>query len=262
MSDKQPHFMINEHLTEKSVLRVTGLDRFKARTLLRFDSKLKRDFLLDVGSGSGKFLLHNSNRYQRAVGIEVSPESLAFSRQMLKLEIIEDIRDVREVISVVTAWHSLEHIPQEKLELLLETLSKKVEVGGIIIVSVPNAQSLQYRWFKRGYAYYDVPNHLHQFTPTSLESLMRRFDFQLVDSISSGPYNSFGYIQGLLNIVTNTHNYLYRRLKRRNIDRSVTLDCLNALLLIVCLPLGLLLSLVDLINIENQGSLTKCFEKK
>jgi 2-polyprenyl-3-methyl-5-hydroxy-6-metoxy-1,4-benzoquinol methylase len=262
VSTKEQGFIINDNLSEKEVRRMTGVDRFKARTLSYFDSSLERKQLLDIGSASGKFLLHNACRYKRATGIEITPESLTFSRQVLGLNIIEDIQKVSEEISAATAWHSLEHIPEQHLQALLDSLSNKMTPGGRFVVSVPNGSSWQYRCFGKAYAYYDVPNHLHQFTPDSLDKLMQRFGFKHVATVNSWPYNTFGYTQSLLNVITHTHNYLYFRLKRRIRKPSITLDIVNGLLLIVCVPAGWLLGLADTVNLKNQGVITACFEKK
>lgn len=262
VSTKEQGFIINDNLSEKEVRRMTGLDRFKARTLLYFDSGLERKQLLDIGSASGKFLLHNAYRYKRATGIEITPESLHFSRQVLGLDVIEDIQNVSEEISAATAWHSLEHIPEQHLLTLLENLSTKMTSGGRFVVSVPNGASWQYRWFGKAYAYYDVPNHLHQFTPESLRRLMQRFGLQHVATVNSWAYNTFGYTQSLLNILTNTHNYLYYRLKRRSRKPSIMLDIVNGLLLVICVPAGRLLGLADALNLKHQGVITACFEKK
>jgi len=254
-------FIVNDALSEQAARRTTGLDRFKARTLSFFDSGIARRQLLDIGSASGKFLYHNAGRYSRATGIEIAPESLKFSRQVLGLEVVEDIRDVPEGISIATAWHSLEHFPEQGLLALLDGLSRKMAAGGRLIVSVPNAASWQYRWFGRAYAYYDVPTHLHQFTPDSLARLMRRFGFHQVATVRSWPYNVFGYTQGLLNVLTHTHNYLYYRLKRRSRKPSLLLDAVNGLLMIVAVPAGWLFGLFDASDQKRQGVITTCFQK-
>ena len=254
-------FIVNDNLSEKEARRMTSLDRFKAYTLAFFDSEIDRKQLLDIGSASGKFLYHNAGRYSRATGIEITPESLNFSRQVLGLDIVEDIHNVPGEISAATAWHSLEHIPERRLLALLDGLSGKMAAGGRLIVSVPNAASRQYRWFGEAYAYYDVPIHLHQFTPDSLGRLMLRFGFHHVATVSSWPYNAFGYAQSLLNILTHTHNYLYYRFKRRSCKPSLLLDTVNGLLLILVVPVGCLFGLFDTFTLQRQGVITTCFEK-
>lgn len=131
MSTKEQGLIINDNLCEKEIRRMTGLDRFKAKVLSFFDSGIARKQLLDIGSASGKFLYQNAGRYSRATGIEITPESLKFSRQVLGLDIIEDIQNAPEEISAATAWHSLEHIPEQHLLSLLDGLSRKMAIGGV-----------------------------------------------------------------------------------------------------------------------------------
>jgi SAM-dependent methyltransferase len=253
-------FIVNDYLTKKEVDRVTGLDRFKAAVLARFDRSLDRRSLLDVGSGSGKFLFHNAGRYSRAAGIEITEESVKFSRDVLGLTVLDDVAKVDGGITMATAWHSLEHIPETALLDVLEKLSARMAKGGRLIVSVPNGASRQYAWFGDAYAFFDVPNHLHQFTPDSLARLLGRYGFRPLATVDSRPYNTFGYTQGLLNVLTRTHNYLYYRLKRRQGKPSILLDLANGLLLFVALPFGWLSGLVDAANRTSQGVITTCFE--
>lgn len=255
-------FMINDQLSEADVRRVTSLDRFKADVLARFDRDLDRASLLDIGSGSGKFLFHARRRYAKGTGIEITAEPLAFSRATLGLDVVEDIDGVAYGVSMATAWHSFEHIPEAPLLRLLDRLSARMARGGRLIVSVPNGASRQYAWFGDAYAFFDVPNHLHQFTPRSLTLLLGRFGFSPVATVASWPYNTFGYTQSLLNVLTRTHNYLYYRLKRRSRTPSLPLDLANGLLLIVAVPLGWLLGSVDATALESQGVITACFEHR
>jgi SAM-dependent methyltransferase len=255
-------YIVNDPLSETDVRRRNGLDRFKSKVLCRFDAGLDREQLLDIGSASGKFILHNGSRYGRAIGIEITPEALSFSRDVMRLAIVENIGQVASETTMATAWHSLEHIPEGQLLALLDELSRRLADNGRFLISVPNGASRQYRWFGSAYAFFDVPNHLHQFTQDSLERLLARFGFRLIGTVRSWPYNSFGYVQGLLNVITGTHNYLYYRLKRRSRKASLPLDLLHAVLLPVLAPLGWLLALLDAANMSSQGVITACFEKR
>ncbi len=254
-------FIVNDPLSLRDAQQVSDLDRFKAATLARFDGSRPKDQLLDIGSASGKFLYLNQQRYQRAVGLEITPAALQFSRDVLKLDIREDIASVPPDTSVATAWHSLEHIPERTLDHILMTLSETMKVGARLVVSVPNADSIQYRLFGQSYAYFDVPNHLHQFSVASLQQLLQKYGFVQVEAIRSRPYNTFGFIQGLLNVATGTHNYLYYRLKRRSQKPSIKLDLIHALLLPVVVPIGGLLGWLEGWSKNSQSVITACFEK-
>jgi SAM-dependent methyltransferase len=255
-------YIVNDPLSERDAKRWTGLDRFKRNILHRFDPHPPAGAQwVDVGSASGKYLYQNRDRYARAVGLEITPEALAFSRNVLGLNVLEHVAEIPMGTHIATAWHSLEHFPVEALENVLGTLARGMSAGAHFVVSVPNAASRQYRWFGSAFAYFDVPHHLHQFSPQSLDRLLSRFGFTRIATVSSWPYNAFGYTQGLLNIITRTHNYLYYRLKRRSLRPSLWLDLAHVALLPVLVPLGWGLAMVDALRSESQGVITACYEK-
>lgn len=255
-------YIVNDPLSMEDADSRTGLDRFKDRVLRRFDPAPPPDALwVDVGSASGKYLHQNRSLYGQSLGLEITPSAVQFSRNVLGLKIVEDMRDLPEAVHVVTAWHSLEHFPVPELERLLHVLDAACDESSRFIISVPNAASRQYRWFGDSYPFYDVPNHLHQFTPDSLDRLMRRFGFAKMEDAISWPYNTFGYVQGLLNLMTGEHNYLYYRLKRRSRKASVWQDTMNAILLPLVAPVGVLLGVLDAFNPKSQGVITACYKK-
>ena len=255
-------YMVNDPLDREDVIKVGMLDRFKKNVLHRFCEEINRFCLLDVGSSSGKFLLQNAGRFEKTIGIEVTPEAIKFSRNVLGLEVYESIHDVNANISVVTFWHSLEHIPADDMLEMLKGISCQMSPGGKVIVSVPNNKSIQYRLFRTAYAFFDVPHHIHQFSPYSLDCLFKRFGFSKVSRVPSWPYNVFGYIQSILNFLTGTHNYLYYRFKRRSIRPSPWKDMINTLFLPVAVPAGFTLALLDAAFPNQQGVLTLCYERR
>lgn len=255
-------YIVNDPLSERDAKSRSQLDRFKERVLHRFDPDPPKEAQwVDVGSASGKYLYQNRARYSRALGLEITPEALAFSRNVLGLEVIEDVAQIPANTHVATAWHSLEHFPVAALEYVLEKLATGMLPGARFIVSVPNSASRQYRWFGSAFAFFDVPHHLHQFSPQSLDRLLARFGFRRIATVPSWPYNTFGYTQGLLNVLTGTHNYLYYRLKRRSLTPSLWLDLTHAVLLPILLPLGWGLGVLDALIPESQGVITACYEK-
>lgn len=255
-------YIVNDYLNLEDVDRLTSLDKFKSKMLSRFAKRLPRGRLVDIGSASGKFLYHNRACWKEAIGLEVTPVSLIFSREKLGLKVVENVEEIEGSIDMVTAWHSLEHIPSAELLNILGRIIGQMPKGARMIVSVPNASSRQYAWFGKFYAYYDTPNHLHQFTVCSMRLLMERYGMREIESVVSWDYNTFGWTQGLLNVITRTHNYLYYRLKRRSRKASLMLDIVNGTLLLGCVPLGWLLGLTDMFSHNRQGVMTICFEKK
>ena len=258
---EQSGIVVNETLDKGAMNSTTGLDWFKNSVLESARQHGGTEALLDLGSGSGKFLYQNKTKFQRVVGIEVSKASADFAREQLDLDIHSDTAGIRPPLSVVTAWHSLEHIPAQQLDEILASLAERLKKNGVIIVSVPNASSWQFLLFGEKFAFHDVPNHLHQFTHLSLVSLMQRHGFEHAGSYFSTPYNLFGLVQGLTNIVTGSKNYLYYRLKRNHGPRDKGREILHMILAAILMPVSVVLLAFEAIRPNRQGVITFCFKK-
>lgn len=261
-SGRVQSFILNDPLDSIDVRKTDCLGQFRGAVLSRFCEGLERKCLADIGSASGKFLYQNKHKFETVFGIEITDAAVEFSRSVCGLQIFRDLGDYEGGVSVATCWHSLEHFPADALCRTLKVLNRRMESGGRVIVSVPNNKSWQYCAFGEAYAFFDVPSHLHQFSPESLKILFERFGFHQVASVVSWPYNVFGYMQSLLNVVTRSHNYLYYRFKRRSVQPEGSKDLLNGVLLLVAIPVGCLLGVVDGLWPNRQGVITVCFEKK
>jgi len=224
-------------------------------------------FLVDIGAASGRFLHHNRRIYERILGIEITPECAAFARDQLGIPIEPVLpRDIPPP-SVVTMWHTLEHMPADSIDAMLTILSDISDNDTSLLVAVPNARSLQYRIFGKRYAYYDVPNHLHQFTSQSLDILMNRYGFERERSFAFADYIIFGYVQSLLNLFNAVHNYQYFRMKRGfTFDLSdrelMRLDRFNVALVPVVLPIGFVLAAVDWCSRPRRAVVTESYRRK
>lgn len=257
--------MVNERLDRAGGIDVpNALDRYR-NSLARGVAGSRR-FLVDVGSASGRFLHQNRREFSRLLGVEVSPECVDFSRR-LGLTIETDLPALEEPPSVVTFWHSLEHIPGPAIRETLRKIAERAAEDTVVVVSVPNAESLQYRLLGERFAYYDAPNHLHQFTPRSLDRLFDGIGFERFRATGSPPYAAFGWLQGLLNLFNARHDYLYYRWKRgwdfglsspARTARDAWNLALAAWILIPCL----FLTLHDMVFPNRGGVLTACYRKR
>jgi hypothetical protein len=254
--------ILNETLDARPAMRASALERFQGAILARFISGLPRRQFVDIGSAGGRFLFQQRPHFERACGLEITPAAVEHSRNVLGVTVHVSIEEVPEPIDVATAWHSLEHFPPDALVQLLARLSEKMPAGARFIVSVPNGASFQYRLFRQHYAFFDVPNHMHQFTSDSLVRLLGAHGFVRRDAVISWPYNVFGYAQGLLNLVIPGHNVLYYRWKRGVRIGSAWAEIVSVVLLLPLAPLVALLSLLDVMFSKKQGVLTYVFEKR
>lgn len=261
----QPAEMNNERLTVTAVQRRSALDRYQDRVVAA--CAVSRDLLLDVGSGSGRFLHRQRQHFDRVLGIEVSEASRTFAREHLGLRIEPQMPGDLRRLSLVTFWHSLEHIEMSTIAEMFEQIRAASTADTRVIVCVPNAGSHQFRALGEHYAYYDVLQHPHQFTQESLDRLMHRHGLVPARRFHSFPYSAFGYLQGMLNCVGPVHNYLYYRVKRGtsfalSASRGAALDACNAALGVALAPLAATLAVTDLLSTATAGVLTACYRSE
>ncbi len=120
---------------------------------------------------------------------------------------------------VVTLWHVLEHLPNPRGTL--QIIRKILRPGGILILSVPNMQSLQSKLTRNHWFHLDPPRHLFNFSMGDLCRLLdqegfvveqrRRFSFE---------YDTFGLTQSVLNLLIKRQNLLFDLLTHRGSIRE------------------------------------------
>ena len=223
-----------------------------------------RDRLVDVGSGIGKFLFHVRGAFAEVSGVEITPACAAYARSFgLRI----DDRFPAQVPSLVTFWHSLEHIPPDAIASTLAEIRTQAAPATRVVISVPNARSLQARLYGPKWAYYDVPAHIHQFTPASLDLLMQRYGFRRELNWRGLPYAAFGQLQGLLNLLITPHNYLYYRGKRGqgfgfSAGKQRARDALSVALAVALAPVAGVLTLMELAVPGWEGAVTACYRPR
>ncbi len=134
--------------------------------------------LLDVGAGTGDFLLTAENRGWAVEGVEPSYDARMRAREK-KVELMPSLESLpQKKYGVITLWHVLEHLPDLENQIL--KLVWHLEEEGTLIVAVPNYKSYDANHYKGFWAAYDVPRHLWHFSRTAIDTLFSKFDMQVV----------------------------------------------------------------------------------
>ncbi|MFQ5737871.1 MAG: class I SAM-dependent methyltransferase [Acidobacteriota bacterium] len=133
--------------------------------------------ILDVGCADGKFLLALDSRKWSRTGVEFISEVVGTVRSMIPvLEVFAGDIYAPELeagsFDVITFWHVLEHLHDP--HRVLRRASSLLRPGGWVFISLPNFDSLQARIFRRYWYAFDVPRHLHHFSPRPLRRLLRQ----------------------------------------------------------------------------------------
>ena len=257
--------IVNSILDEHGHRAMDNLTRHHVAVALKCSESRER--LIDIGCASGKFLFHTRTQFTEVLGIETSVRSREFASKILHLKVTEMIPEEQTAPSLVTFWQSMEHIPITALRNILTRLSNLADASTRILISVPNGQSFQSKMYREHFTYFDVPNHVHQFSSRSLNLLMCDYGFSPCTTYVSVIYQLFGHLQSLINVVFPIHNYLYYRLKRGNdfklsASRRRIFDALNLFAALLLCPVAALLSLWDIASIRKRGVITRCYKKQ
>jgi SAM-dependent methyltransferase len=159
--------------------------------------------VLDIGCGCGLFLFSMASSGWRVAGLEPSEQAVAFATQRLGLDQIGrgDVTSADfsgEQFDLVTMWHVLEHVA-DPLDTL-RRLHPWLRSDGLLAVCVPNIQSLQARVFRRYWFHLDVPRHLVHYSPVTLQFLLGRAGFEIVER-ELGCDNTTGWHNSLRRLV-------------------------------------------------------------
>ncbi len=133
--------------------------------------------LLDIGAGTGDFLLTAQKKGWVCFGVEPNLNALKLaSGKGLSLKLNLNEFEGKQ-FDVVTLWHVLEHIPN--LDEIVVHLTQLVKKNGTLIIAVPNYKSYDALYYGKFWAGFDVPRHLWHFSKHSMSALFSK-SFRLV----------------------------------------------------------------------------------
>lgn len=138
----------------------------------------KKGKLLDIGAGTGDFLVMAQKNGWEIKGIEPSlkAKGIAETKGVPFVNGLSELKD--HSIDVITMWHVLEHVPD--VEAQITELKRIVKPDGTIIIAVPNYKSYDAQHYGIFWAAYDVPRHLWHFSKTSIKLLFAKQGMELV----------------------------------------------------------------------------------
>ena len=135
--------------------------------------------LLDIGAGTGEFLLQAKKQGWKVKGIEPDENARLLAKKK-GIKLVSDSANFKaEKFDVITMWHVFEHVYDLKNQIIeLEQLLKK---NGLLIIAVPNYKSYDASYYKQFWAAFDVPRHLWHFSHKSFKQLLSGTTFTEVD---------------------------------------------------------------------------------
>lgn len=198
------HTDANRSLFEKiyQVVKNYNLSK-KIRLINQYNSDGK--MLLDVGAGTGDFLLTAKRRDWDIAGVEPNQDA-KIRAQEKGIDLYPSLGSLPDnKYDVITLWHVLEHLPNldDQINKLLALLNEK----GTLVIAVPNFKSFDAQHYKNYWAAYDVPRHLWHFSKEAIEKLFSRHGMKVV-KVKPMIFDSF-YVSTLSEkYKTGSQNYL------------------------------------------------------
>ncbi len=180
------------------------LRRTRGRLARRIDRIAPAGPVLDVGAGDGSLLDALAAVGREALGLEREA-----SRPDMRSA---EVGELDGAYAAIVFWHSLEHLrdPGEQLARAAERLLP----GGVLLVAVPNAASLQAQLFGDRWLALDIPRHLVHIPADALVARLRELSLT-VERTSSwrGGQVMFGWLHGLVAALPG-HLSLYDAIRR------------------------------------------------
>ncbi|AXT52002.1 class I SAM-dependent methyltransferase [Aquimarina sp. BL5] len=128
--------------------------------------------LLDIGAGTGDFLIEANKKHWQVIGIEPNEQARALAKEKGIVLEPDATKLSSNSFDIITMWHVLEHVPD--LSAQIKELKRLLKPGGHLIIAVPNFKSYDALYYKSFWAAYDVPRHLWHFSKNSMKTLFEK----------------------------------------------------------------------------------------
>jgi SAM-dependent methyltransferase len=163
----------------------------RRRSVERFSPKGK---LLEVGCGTGVFLHEMQRGGWSVVGIEPNEPASAYARSHFSADVrtctLEEFKPGSTKFDVICLWNVLEHLPAPSQDL--RRLCDLLQPGGLLVMSIPNMESLDRKLFGESWLGWDLPRHLYLFPKDALEESLAQSSMSILSREAvAGSYACF-----------------------------------------------------------------------
>lgn len=136
---------------------------------------------LDVGCGTGQFLVYQRQFGLMVAGVERSRASAQFVREQLGIDAragtLEEVRFPARSFDVIHMSHVFEHLPNPGATL--DEMHRILDTGGLILLKVPNITSASAKRFGPYWLGLDLPRHFYHFDPRTITRLLEQHGFSV-----------------------------------------------------------------------------------
>ena len=151
----------------------------KLELINKYDNTSKT--ILDIGCGTGEFLITARKNNWNTVGVEINDEARNKSskKNITTYKFIEEVKSSQ--FNIITLWHVLEHL--KDLNGTITKISSLLDTEGNLIIAVPNYKSYDANYYKEYWAAYDTPRHLWHFSQRSISTIFENHNLKVVRTL-------------------------------------------------------------------------------
>lgn len=141
----------------------------------------KEKRILDIGSGNGQFLYEMKELGMDVYGVEPGDfnqkETKKYGLNIEKTDFL-NYKSKKEYFDIITMNHVLEHVSEPKI--VLEKIKTILKKDGLLILGIPNTDSLAYSIFSKDWHQLDVPRHLFDYSNKNIVELLKKKGFSII----------------------------------------------------------------------------------
>ncbi len=170
--------------------------------------------VLDIGCGYGLFLKEMRNRGWEVTGLEISRSGADYARKALSLPVyestLEDCAFPREQFDAISAFYVVEHAFNPLR--FIQKIHTLLKPGGIVLLRYPHSTPLNRLLgiLKISNNVYDIPFHLSDFSPRTIELFLLKAGFSGCRHFIGGYTIPYTFVNKISSIVSGgLAEYLY-----------------------------------------------------
>ncbi len=196
-------YSANYFLSDREGVEVAEVNRLKRTTAELYVDQIlstrgnQKGKLLEIGCGTGDFLMEAQSRGFEVTGIETSADATATANQRLGAPVVK--RGEIETVNLLEAEYDaavfsdvIEHVPDPRR--FLSAINRCLRPGGLVFIVTPSTDSWSRRLMGRRWMEYKL-EHLFYFNRKSLGYLLTSSGFSKVAFEPNTKILSFEYIR-------------------------------------------------------------------
>lgn len=138
--------------------------------------------ILDIGCSGGKFLASFKKGW-RKFGLEINSSMVKRLKKTLpEAKIYRNSIEQQSLpvnfFDIISLWHVLEHINNPRI--VFKKIHSSLNTQGILVIEVPNGESLWFKIFRQSWQMLIPPQHLYFYTQKSLTELLQKNGFKII----------------------------------------------------------------------------------